>query len=330
MNAHAQRPLAGAVCAALCAALYAGEGAAQSADASKFPSKPIRMIVPFPPGGSNDILGRFLAQKMTERLSQQTIVDNRPGADGLIGTELASRAPADGYTLLIVSTSYTQNPAVHKVPYDPVKSLAPIAQIGTGPNVICSHPNFAAKTVKDLIALAKKKPGELRYASSGIGGFNHFGGELFNQLAKVKLTHIPYKGGGPAMLDVMTGQVEVVFGTLIQALPHIRSGKLKPLGVGSAKRTPLLPQVPAINETVPGYDGSIWWGVLAPAGVPAAIVTKLNTEIGAILRDPETAKRLASEAAEPVIASADHFGKLIVNDLAKWTRIAKEAGIQAE
>jgi tripartite-type tricarboxylate transporter receptor subunit TctC len=330
MNIHAQRRVAAALSALLCAALYGNAAAQSAADASKFPSKPIRMIVPFPPGGSNDILARFLAQKMTERLPQQTIVDNRPGADGLIGTELASRALADGHTLLIVSTSYTQNPAIHKVPYDPVKSLAPVAQIASGANVICSHPSFAAQTVKDLIALAKAKPGELRYASSGVGGFNHFGGELFNQLAHVKLTHIPYKGGGPAMLDVMTGQVEVVFGTLIQAMPHIRSGKLKPLGVGSAKRSPLLPKVPTIAETVPGYDGSIWWGVLSPAGVPAPIVTKLNAEINAILREPEMAKRLTAEAAEPVIDTPEAFGKLIVNDLGKWSRIAKQANIRAE
>ncbi|HYC46152.1 MAG TPA: tripartite tricarboxylate transporter substrate binding protein [Burkholderiales bacterium] len=318
-----------ALCA-LAAACAAGITPAHAQDASRFPAKPIRLIVPFPPGGSNDILGRFIAQKMSERLPQQTIVDNRPGADGLIGTELASRAPADGHTLLIVSTSFTQNPAIHKVPFDPVKSFAPVAQIAAGANVICSHPSFAAKTVKDLIALARAKPGDLRYASSGIGGFNHFGGELFNQLAKVKLAHIPYKGGGPAMLDVMTGQVEVVFGTLIQALPHIRSGKLKPLGVGSAKRSPVLSQVPAISETVPGYEAPIWWGVLAPAGVPGPIVSKLNGEINAILRDPDMAKRLSAEAAEPVIGPPEAFGKVIANDLTKWSRIAKEANIRAE
>jgi tripartite-type tricarboxylate transporter receptor subunit TctC len=297
---------------------------------TRFPSKPIRMIVPFPPSGSNDILARFIAQKMSERLPQQTIVDNRPGADGIIGTELAARSPADGHTLLIISISYTMNPAIHKLPYDPVKAFAPIGQIASGPNVICSHPSFAAQNVKDLIALARAKPGELRYATSGIGGVNHFQGELFNNLAKVKLTHIPYKGGGPSMLDVMTGQVEVVVGTLIQALPHIRSGKLKPLGVGSAQRSPILPQVPTIAETVPGYDGSIWWGVLAPAGVPAPIVSKLNSEINAILREPEMAKRLSSDAAEPVTTTPEAFGKLVMDDVAKWGRIAKQANIRAE
>ena len=303
---------------------------AQSVDASRFPAKQIRMISPFPPGGSNDILARFLAQKMSERMGQQTLVDNRPGASGLIGTELAARAPADGHTLVMVATTYTQTPALQKPPYDPVKSLDPIAQIATGPNVLCSHPNFAAQTARQLIALAKAKPGELRYASTGIGGFNHFAGELFNHLANVKLAHIPYKGVAPALLDVMSGQVEVAFGSLISALPHIRSGKLKPLGVGSPKRSPLLPQAPVISDTVPGYDGSIWWGVLAPAGVPGLVVAKLNNEINMILREPDMAKRLAAEAAEPVVATPKAFGELIVNDLAKWNRIAKQAGIRAE
>jgi len=324
-----RRPLA-AGAALLCLGAYASIAAAQAVDA-RFPVKPIRLIVPFPPGGSNDILARFLAQKMTERLGQQTIVDNRPGADGIIGTELAARAPADGHTLLIVSTSYTMNPAIHKLPYDPVKSLAPISQIASGPNVIATNPSLPVNSVKELIALAKAKPGQIRYASSGIGGFNHFGGELFNTMAGVKMAHIPYKGGGPAMLDVMTGQVEVNFGTLIQALPHIRTGKLKPLGVGSAKCSPLLPQVPTVSEGgVPGYDGTIWWGLLGPAGIPSAIVARLNTEIGAIVRDPEMGKRLVAEAAEPAADTPEAFGKLIVNDIGKWSRIAKQAGIRGE
>ncbi|HEX2830860.1 MAG TPA: tripartite tricarboxylate transporter substrate binding protein [Burkholderiales bacterium] len=308
-----------------------GEAAAQGADSARFPSKPIRVIVPFPPGGSNDILGRVIAQKMSERLGQQAIVDNRGGADGIIGTELAARSPADGHTLLIVSTSYAMNPAIHKLPYDPVKSLIPISLIGSGANVLAVTPSLPVKTLKDLIALAKARPGQLHYASSGIGGFNHFGGELFKSMAGVNLQHVPYKGGGPAMVDVMTGQVEVLFGTLIQALTHLRTGKLRPLGVGSAKRSPVVPDVPTISEAgVAGYDGSIWWGILGPAGIPQPIVTRLNTEIGAILRDPDMAKRLNAEAAEPLIETPEAFGKLIAGDLAKWQRIAKQAGIRAD
>jgi tripartite-type tricarboxylate transporter receptor subunit TctC len=329
MNAALLRLRAGAL--TLLSVLGASTALAQSPDASLFPVKPIRMVVPFPPGGSNDILARFLAQKMTERTGQQMIVDNRGGANGIIGTDIAARSPADGYTVLIISISYTMNPAIQeKLPYDPVKAFAPIGEIATGPNVISAHPSLPAQNVKELIALARAKPGQLRYATSGMGGVNHFQGELFNQLAKVKLVHVPYKGGGPSMLGVMTGEVEVVVGTLIQALPHIRSGKLKPLGVGSQKRSPLLPQVQAIAETVPGYDGSIWWGLLAPAGVPAPIVNKLNAELNAILRDPEVAKRLSAEAAEPATSTPEAFGKLVVNDIAKWGRIAKQAGIRAE
>ena len=317
--------------AVLALGVHADRVMAQAVDVSKYPTRPIRLIIPFPPGGSNDILGRFIAQKMTERLGQTTIADNRPGADGIIGTDVVARAAPDGLTILIVSTSYTMNPAIHKLPYDPLKSLAPVSLIAGGGNVIAVHPNMPVNSIKELIALAKSKPGLVRYASSGIGGFNHFGGELFNYMAGIKMVHVPYKGGGPAMLDVMTGQVEVSVGTLIQTLPHIRSGKLKALGVGSAMRSPILPNVPTISEAgVSGYDGSVWWGILAPAGVPEGIVLKLNTTIGDILRDPEMAKRLATEAAEPIIDTPAAFGKLIASDIQKWARIAKQADIRVE
>jgi tripartite-type tricarboxylate transporter receptor subunit TctC len=309
-------------------AALAGPAAAQGVD---FPSRALRLVVPFPPGGSNDIVGRFVALRLSERLGQPVVVDNRAGADGIIGTELVARAEPDGYTLLIVSSTYTMNPAIHKLPYDPVKSLAPVARLASGGNVIAVTPSLPVSNIRELIALAKTKAGHVRYASSGIGGFNHFGGELFNMLAGVSLEHVPYKGGGPSMVDVMGGQVEVVFGTLIQALPHIRSGKLKALGVGSAKRSPLLPEVPTVSEAgVPGYDGSIWWGILTRAGAPTPIIAKLNTEINAVLRDPETAKRLAAEGAEPVTDTPEAFGKLIAAELVKWERIARQARIRAE
>lgn len=317
-----------ALLAMTCTAAAAPAAAAEPA--SKFPLRPVRLIVPFPPGGSNDILGRVIAQKMGERLGQNTIVDNRPGADGIIGTEIVARSSPDGHTILIVSTSYTMNPAIHKLPYDPIKSLAPVSMIAQGPNVITAAPGFAANGIKDLITMAKAKPGAIRYASSGVGGFNHFGGELFNSMAGVKMMHIPYKGGGPAMLDVMTGQVEITFGTLIQAMPHLRTGRLKALGVGSLKRSPVVPNVPTISESgVPGYDGTIWWGILAPAGVPGPVITKLNVTIGEVLRDPDMLKRLNAEAADPVIETPAAFAKLITTDIAKWARIAKEAGIHA-
>ena len=312
---------------AFCASAAHSQTAAQTA--SRFPTKSIRLIVPFPPGGSNDILGRFVGQKLTERLGQPVVIDNRAGADGIIGTELAAKAPPDGHTLLIISSTFSMNPATFKLPYDPIKSFTPISLIGTGGNVIAVHPSVPAKNVKDLITLAKSRPGQLRYASSGAGGFNHFGGELFKNMAGVDMIHVPYKGGGPAMIDVMSGQVEVLFSTLIQALPHFRSGKLRPLGVGSPKRSPLMPDVPTIIESgLADYEGSIWWGLLGPAGMPAEIQARLHSEVVAVLRDPESAKRLAAEAAEPAIVTPDEFQKIIVRDISKWSLVAKQAGIK--
>lgn len=326
--------LAAALTAACGYALFSSATTALAADsdaAKTYPNRPIRMIVPFPPGGSNDILGRFIGQKLTERLGQQTVIDNRAGADGIIGTDLAAKSAPDGYTLLIVSTSFSMNPAIHKLPYDPLKSLTAIALIGRGPNLFATTPSLPVKSMKELIALAKAKPGQLHYASSGVGGFNHFGGELLKTMAGIDIVHVPYKGGGPAMIDVMSGQVEVLVSTLIQALPYLKTGKLRPLGVGGLKRTPALPDVPTVAEAgVPGYDCSIWWGILGPAGMPGAIVTKLNTEMAAILRDPETAKRLVADAAEPAIETPQAFSKLMAADLAKWQRVAKEANIHAQ
>jgi tripartite-type tricarboxylate transporter receptor subunit TctC len=294
----------------------------------RFPIKPIHLIIPFPPSGSNDIVGRFIAQKLTERLGQQIIVENRAGADGIIGATLAASAAADGYTLLEVSTSYSMNPSIHKLPYDPIKSLTAIAMIGSGANVIAAHPSLPATNTRQLIQIAKANPGQLRYASSGIGGFNHFGGELFKHLAKVDIIHVPYKGGGPAMMDVIAGQVEILFGTITQTIPFIRTEKLKVLGLGNLKRSSLLPNVPTVSESgIPGYDCSIWWGILGPTGIATDIINKLNAEIAAILRDPEAAKRLQNEGAEPSILTPDEFNKFIVQDINKWRNVAQQAKI---
>jgi len=320
-----------ATAACIAALSVAATHGAYAADAARdYPNRPVRIIIPFPPGGSNDIVGRFMAARLTDRLGQQHVADNRPGADGLIGSELAVRSQPDGYTLLIISTSYTMNPAVHKMPFDPQKALAPVAMIGTCPNTIATFPGFPASTIRDLIAAAKAKPGQINYASSGIGGFNHFGGELFKSMTGTSMTHVPYKGGGPAMIDVMAGQVPVLFSTLIQVLPHVRSGKVKALGVGGPKRTAVLPDVPTVGESgVPGYDVAVWWGLLAPAGTPPAIVAKVNAEVKGILAEPETQKRLAAEAAEPIVLTPAEFGKRITEDLAKWAKVAKQADIRA-
>lgn len=313
------------------AALLLLSASAQAQDAAKdFPTKPVRIIVPFTPGGGNDLMARFLSVGLTERLGRQVVVENRPGADGIIGAEVAAKAPPDGHTLLIISISYAMNAALHKLPYDPVKSFTPIAQVGIGPSVLAVTPSLPVANVRQLVALAKARPGQLHYASSGIGGVNHFSGELFKLATGINMVHVPYKGGTPAMTDVMAGQVEVNFNALTSALTYIRAKRLKALGVGSAKRSPALPDVPPIADTVPGYEAIVWWGMQGPAGIPPAIVTRLNNEINAILRDPQTTKRLESEAAEAVITSPHVFGKMVADDVAKWIKVARTAGIKSQ
>jgi len=297
----------------------------------KFPSRPMRMVIPFPPGGSNDILGRFLAQKMSERLGQNVLTNNRADTDSIIGAELASRSTPDGYTILIISTSYSQNPAIHKMPFDPAKALVAIAQIGTGAIAFYVAPDSPLKNINDLLAAARVKPEAIRYATSGIGGVNHFAGELFNGMAGIKMGHVAYKGGGPSMVDVMSSRVEVGLGTVIQALPLIRGGKLRAIAVTTSTRSSALPDVPTIAESgVPGYEAGVYWGVLGPAGIPRPIVNQLNQVIGTILQEPDTVKRLQNEAAQPVVSTPEAFQKLILADLQKWARVAKETGIKVE
>ncbi len=264
--------------------LAAAQGAAPAALQS-YPMRPIRLIIAFPPGGGNDIIARFVGTRLTHRVGQQLVVDNRGGASGIIGTEIAARAAPDGYTLLFTSVTHTMNESIRKLPYDTIASFAPVALLGRGPNVLVVHPSVPARTLPELIALAKSKPGQINYASTGTAGMHHFGGELFKRAAGINLTHVPYKGGGPASLAVIAGQVELMFSTMPLALPFIRAGKLRPLGVGGAARSPLLPDVPTLNEAgAPGYDFTVWWGIVAPAKTPAPIIARLNTEINAILR----------------------------------------------
>jgi tripartite-type tricarboxylate transporter receptor subunit TctC len=300
-----------------------------AAAAPAYPTKPIRWIVPFPPGGSNDVLARYLGTQLTDRLRQQIIIDNRAGANGIIGTELAANAPADGYTMLMVSTSFVMNAAVRPLPYDVVKSFDPVATIGSSPNCIVASPTSGIASVADLIARAKASPGTINYASTGVGGFNHFGGELFRKMAQVELTHVPYKGGGPAMTDVMAGQVPVMFSSLTQVLPNVRTGRLKLLGVGADKRSPVVPDTPTISESgVPGYEVYVWWGVVVPAGTKPAALGTLRTAIGDVLADPETQKRLIADAAEPKTMKPDAMRAMIRADVQKWTEVARVAGIR--
>ena len=298
---------------------------------SNYPNKAIRVIVPFPAGGSNDIPARYFGDRLTERVGQQSVIDNRGGANGIIGTEMAANAPADGYTLLIVSTSFTMNAAIRKLPYDVEKSFDPIAMFGTSPNSIVVNPGGGLNTLKEIVSRAKANPGALQYASTGVGGFNHFGGEVFKKLAGIDLGHVPYRGGGPAMIDVMAGQVPMMFSSLTQVLPHVRNDKLKLVVIGAAKRSPVVPEIPTFAEAgYPGYEVSVWWGISAPAGVPKGIGQQLIRAFDSILADPATRKRLDAEAAEPRSATPDEFRKIIREEVIKWQAVAKTAGIQLQ
>jgi tripartite-type tricarboxylate transporter receptor subunit TctC len=310
-------------------------GAAPSAhaqsQAANFPNKPIRFIVPFPPGGSNDVLARYVGIKLGQRVGQQVVVDNRAGANGSIGTDLASKAPADGYTILMISTSYVMNAAVRPLPYDIEKSFDPVAMVGTSPNSIVVHPKGPFRTVQDIVSQARAKPGSINYASTGVGGFNHFGGELFKKVTGVNMVHVPYSGGGPAMVDVMAGNMPVMFSSLTQVLPHVRAGRLGVVAVGAPSRSPVVPEVPTVAESgFSGYHVAVWWGISAPAGVPPAVSRKLQGEITAILGDPETKKRLLNDAAEPVNMSPEEMRRMIRDDRKKWTAIAQQAGIRVQ
>ena len=310
-------------------ALAVTAGAAWAAET--WPSRPIRMIVPFPPGGSNDIVGRLVAAQLTDRLGKTVVVDNRAGAAGTIGTEIAVRSQPDGHTLLIISAAYAYNPMVYKLPYDPIKAITPVTQLGTGPTSLVVNPGLPVGSAKELIALAKSKPGQIYYASAGIGSFTHLSCELFRIMAGIDVVHVPFKGGGPAMLETMSGRTQYTMGTIVQAMPHIRSGRLKVLGIGSAKRIATLPDTPTIAESgVPGYEAANWWGIIAPAGTPAAIVKRLHAETAAILKSPEIQKWFVSEGAVPADLSTSQFSKFILSEMAKWGKVVKSSGIKAE
>ena len=297
-----------------------------------FPTRPVRIIVGFLPGSSQDTLARFVGSRLTERLGQQIVVDNRAGANGIIGADLVAKATPDGHTLLMMSTSHTMNAAVQpKLPFDPVKSFAPVAMLGAGPLVLVANPSVPAANVKALVELAKAKPRTITYAAAGTGGINHFGGALFARSAGIELVHVPYKGGVPALTDVMSGQVQLMFGTMPLTLSQIRAGKVKALGITSAKRSPLLADVPTIAEAgVPGYEISTWWGVLAPAGVPAGVVRILNSEMSGIITQPDALQRLEAEGASPWPMPPAEFGRIIATEIDKWRRVAREANIKAE
>ena len=296
------------------------------------PTKSVRLIVPFPPGGSNDIVGRLVASEMSPLLGQQVIVDNRGGAGGIIGSEIAANAQGDGHTLLIASVAFAYNPSIYKsmVRFNPEKSFVPIGQIGTGPSALTVNPKLPAKSTKELIDMAKARPGALNYATAGIGSFQHLSTELLKLQAKIELNHIPFKGGGPAMADVIAGNTQITMGSLLQLVPHIKSSRLRLLAVGSAERNSAFPNTPTVAETVPGYEANNWWGLLAPAGVSPAIVRALEAALSKVVNTPEMRKKFESQGAEVAYKNSDTYGKFIRAETAKWSKVVREANIKAE
>ena len=298
-----------------------------------YPSRPIVMIVPQAAGGTNDIVGRVVSQKLAEKLGGSAVVENKPGAGGNIGTQAVAKAPKDGYTLLMtISSSQAINPALYKAPgFDPVADFQPVALVGAVPNVLLAHPAFPAKTVPELLALAKAQPGQLQYASAGNGTLNHLLGEMLNQMAGIELQHVPYKGVAPALNDVLGGQLPLLFGSLPSTLSHIKSGKLRALAVSSAQRSPVLPDVPALGEFVPGYNGTLWIGLFAPAGVPKDVQDRLQEGMRQAMADKEMRDKLEAQGVElagttdkPVMGA--EFAAILKQDIAKWARIVKTSG----
>jgi tripartite-type tricarboxylate transporter receptor subunit TctC len=305
---------------------------AGAAHAQQYPSRPIRLIVPYPAGGPTDFTGRIVGQKLSQLVGQQVVVDNRPGAGTVIGTELVTRAAPDGYTLLFATGGGTFLTPImlSKVPYDPVKDLTPVAMLVMSPQVLVAHPSVAANTVPDLVALAKAKPGVLNFASVGTGTSPHLGGELLQSLAGIKLVHVPYKGTAPAMTDLIAGQVQLMFTSMPTVLAHVKAGRLKLIGTGGKKRSAVIPDTPTIADSVPGFELITWYSVFAPARTPQPIVTRLNAEIAKVLADPDSRDKLASQGLEPTTMTPDELGRYSKEELARWGRVIKSAGIKPQ
>jgi len=302
------------------------------ASAQSYPARAVRVIVPFAPGGSLDVVGRVVFDRMSQLMGQQVVMDFRPGASGSIGTELAARATPDGYTLLLNTLPLVVNPSLfRKLPFDVAKDLAPVSLIGSAPFVLVVHPSLPAKTVKDLIALAKAQPGKLNYASAGIGTNLHVAAELFKNLSKTDIVHIGYKGGGPALVATLSGETGLSFLSIPAALPHMQTGRLRALATTGAKRTPSLPNLPTVAEGgVPGYEFSSWWGVLAPAGTPANVIGTFQDYVVKAAKSPEVSKRFADEGVETIASTPEQFGAHIKRELARWAKVVKDNHIEPQ
>jgi tripartite-type tricarboxylate transporter receptor subunit TctC len=303
------------------------------ARAQLYPAKPIRMIVPFPAGGATDIVGRLVGQKLTDAMGHQVIIDNRGGAGGTIGSDVAAKAPPDGYNILVgTSSTHAIAPSLYaKLPYDPVRDFTPVTLLATATILLAVHPSVPARNVKELIALAKREPNAFSYASSGNGGISHLIGEHFKSVAGIQMLHVPYKGDTPALVDLASGQVSLMFGTAVSFLPYVKTGRLNALAVTNTKRSPVVPNVPTVAESgVPGFEALQWFGVYVPAGTPREIVARLNSEIAQILRMPEIRERFAGLGADVAGGSSDDFAAFQRAEVAKWTKIVKASGAKIE
>ncbi len=314
--------VARAACGALCAVLAA------TASAQGYPAKPVKVVVPYPPGGPTDIVARVVSQKLSEQTGQQFLVENRPGAGGNIGAEVVAKAPADGYTLLVATTAHAINPSLFKsLSYQLLKDFVPVSQLTSGPLVIVVNPALPAKNVAELIALAKAKPGTLNFASSGNGQSTHLSAELFSSMAGIKMNHVPYKGSAPALTDVMGGQAALMFDTMLSAMPHVKSGKLRALAVTSAKRSPAAPDLPTVAESgLPGYEAIAWNNLLAPAGTPRDVIAKLSAELKKVLDQPDVKERFAAQGFAAAWTTPEASTAFMQSEVDKWAKVVKTSG----
>ena len=305
-------------------------GLAQWAAAQAYPTKPVRLVVPYPPGGPTDFVGRAISARLTELLGQQMVVDNRPGAGTIIGSELIARAAPDGYNLLFGTGggTFLAPLILPKVPYDPQKDFAPVAMLVISPQVLVVHPGVGANSVKELIAVAKAKPGQLNFSSVGTGTSPHLGGELFKSLAGVDMVHVPYKGTAPAMTDLIAGRVQLAWSSIPTVLTHVQAGRLKMLGIGGTRRSPALQDIPTIADTLPGFELVTWYAIFAPTGTPAAIISRLNAETAKVLRDADLVKRFSEQGLEPTVMTPAELKRYTENDVNRWARLIKAANIR--
>jgi len=302
------------------------------ATAQQYPSRPIRFIVPFPPGGGNDIVGRIVATKLSERLGQQVVVDNRGGAGGTIGTDLTAKAPPDGHTLLINNVSLAVNATlIPRLPYDTLKDLAPVSLVGRQPNILVVYPGVPARSVQDLLAMARAKPGQVNYGSGGIGTASHLATELLKLMTGVELVHVPYKGLGPALTDLMGGRLQLIISTLASALPYVKAERMRPLAVTTAQRSRFFPELPTMDEAgVKGYEFSTWYAIVAPRGTPADIVRRLNTELAQVLQSPAVKEQFAAQGLEATPSTPAALGSYLRSEVAKWGKVIRASGAKPE